>query len=88
MSLTWEEQLAGGAHGTTLWRRVPLAEWYDWEGTWWWWTEAEGIWQRAGGDKEVRYYKGGWWVAYAWVPPPEHLEPATGELEMTPPQGR
>ena len=65
----WVEELEGGAHGKMLWRRAPLTEWYFFPGEWWWWSAADGCYMRGGGDKYVRWYKGIWWVAFAWEPP-------------------
>ena len=80
----WEEELEGGARGKIRWRRVPLSWWYFFGSAWWWWSAADGCWMRGGGDRYVRWYKGTYWVAYAWVPPrdgpPEHEFSSMGGL--------
>ena len=83
MSPCWVEELEGGAHGFMLWRRVPPAEWYFFAGVWWWWSAADGRYMRGGGDRSVRWYKGTYWVASAWVPP-EHPEAEDPWTEVPP----
>ena len=65
----WEEALEGGAYGKQLWREVPLAEWSFWDDAWWWWSPANWSWIRAGGERHVRWWRGTYWVATAWIPP-------------------
>ena len=65
----WEEALEGGAYGKQLWRAVLFVEWSFWDDAWWWWSPANWSWIRAGGERHVRWWRGTYWVATAWIPP-------------------